>query len=115
ARHALDFAAICGWSRLLYTQRATRSVLDRHPRTPHYYLFLLGVDPAAQGRGIGRALVAPILERCDRDGVAAYLETSAERNLALYRSLGFDVTGEIDLRRGPKVWLMLRAARGARP
>jgi len=72
---------------------------------------VLGTDPASQGRGIGSALLAPVLETCDRDGVGAYLESSKERNLAFYARHGFRMTGEVDLPRGPRVWLMWRDPR----
>ena len=104
------FAAICGWSRLARVQLATRPLVAAHPREPHHYLFVLGVDPAAQGRGLGRALLAPVLATCDRDRVPAYLETATESNLGFYQSLGFAVTGEHRVRGGPLVWFMWRPA-----
>ncbi|MBS1844280.1 MAG: hypothetical protein JST53_07675 [Actinobacteria bacterium] len=36
----------------------------------------VGTDPAAQGRGLGTAVLAPVLDECDRDGVGAFLESS---------------------------------------
>jgi ribosomal protein S18 acetylase RimI-like enzyme len=83
----------------------------RHPERPHFYLAMLGVDPAAQGSGLGSALLAPMLERCDREHVPAYLESSKERNLDFYGRHGFVVTGEVQLPRGPRVWLMWREPR----
>jgi predicted N-acetyltransferase YhbS len=79
-----------------------------HPPEPHMYLAVLGTDPGRQGEGIGGRLMAPVLEECDRDGVAAYLESSKERNLAYYSRFGFRVTSELDLPRGPRVWGMWR-------
>ena len=83
----------------------------RHPREPHYYLATLGVSPEAQGRGLGSALMAPMLERCDRDGVGAYLESSKESNVAFYGRHGFRVTDEFRFPRGPRLWLMWRDPR----
>ena len=86
--------------------------LDRlHPREPHYYLPTLGVSPEAQGRGHGSALLGPMLERCDREGVGAYLESSKERNVAFYGRHGFRVTREMTFPRGPRMWLMWRDPR----
>ena len=82
-----------------------------HPHEPHYYLSTLGVSPEAQGRGLGSALLAPMLERCDREGVGAYLESSKERNVAFYGRHGFRVTEEFRFPRGPKLWLMWRDPR----
>lgn len=82
---------------------------ETHPKEPHWYLQILGTEPAEQGRGIGAALMAPVLERCDEEGVPAYLESSKERNVPYYERHGFTVTGELDLPKGgPRLWLMWR-------
>jgi ribosomal protein S18 acetylase RimI-like enzyme len=84
----------------------------RHPpRPPHWYLATLGTEPAAQGRGLGTAVLMPVLEECDRDGVAAYLESSKESNIDYYARFGFRVTEEVRLPRGPRVWPMWRDPR----
>ncbi|MBB4662981.1 GNAT family N-acetyltransferase [Conexibacter arvalis] len=84
----------------------------RHPAAPpHWYLAVLGTDPAAQGRGIGSALLRAVLDRCDEDGVAAYLESSKEANVAFYARHGFRVTDVVALPRGPHAWLMWREPR----
>ncbi len=80
-----------------------------HPRAPHWYLNYLGVEPRSQGRGLGGALLAPMLELCDRDGAPAYLESSSERNRVLYERNGFAQAGTFDLPAGgPPVWEMWR-------
>jgi ribosomal protein S18 acetylase RimI-like enzyme len=85
---------------------------QRHPpKPPHWYLATLGTDPDAQGRGLGTAVLAPVLEECDRDCVGAYLESSNESNIAYYARFGFRVTEELKLPRGPRVWLMWRDPR----
>jgi ribosomal protein S18 acetylase RimI-like enzyme len=85
----------------------------QHPADPpHWYLAVLGTEPAAQGQGLASAALAPVLERCDRDGVAAYLESSKESNIAFYARHGFRVAAEHDLPRGgPRVWSMWREPR----
>ena len=91
--------------------RVVTTIERQHPRTPHWYLAVLGTDPIHQGKGIASALLAPILERCDREGIGAYLESSKESNIAFYRRHRFEVTGEIALPGGPKVWPMWRDPR----
>jgi ribosomal protein S18 acetylase RimI-like enzyme len=81
------------------------------PHPPHYYLALLGTDPDHQGRGLGSALLAPVLEQCDRDGVGAFLESSKESNIAFYARHGFRVVQEFRLLRGPSMWKMWRDPR----
>src|SRR5262249_38331597 len=93
---------------------------------PHWYLAFLGTDPSAQGQGLGPAIMRPVLEQCDSDGVAAYLESSKEdqpnmqagtpaylesskeSNISFYERFGFKVIGEHRLPGGPKVWPMWR-------
>ena len=65
-----------------------------HLREPHYYLFAIGADPAHQGRGVGAALLAPMLARCDDEQLPAYLESSNPQNLSFYRRHGFDDHGD---------------------
>jgi ribosomal protein S18 acetylase RimI-like enzyme len=85
----------------------------KHPKVPHHYLAVLGTDPDFQGRGIGSALLAPVLERCDTEGTPAYLESSKERNVPFYARHGFEVTEVVQLPRGgPRIWLMWRNPRG---
>jgi GNAT superfamily N-acetyltransferase len=88
--------------------RGMHEVEKRHPKKPHYYLSILGVDPPHQGSGRGSALLAPMLRRCDTEGVGAYLETGTERNVRFYSRHGFRVTDEVPLPEGPPMWLMWR-------
>ncbi len=82
-----------------------------HPLEPHWYLAVLGTDPRHQGRGVGSALLAPILARCDADRVPAYLESSKRANVPFYERHGFRVLGELAIQGGPVIWRMLREAR----
>jgi GNAT superfamily N-acetyltransferase len=88
--------------------RGMHQVEKRHPRDPHYYLSILGVDPPRQGSGLGTALLLPMLQRCDAEGVGAYLETGTEENVRFYARHGFRVIDEVPLPSGPVMWLMWR-------
>ena len=90
-----------------------RAVAAARRGTRSWYLQLLGVEPDRQGSGIGSALVREHLRLADRQGVAAYLETTIE-NLGFYGELGFEVIGEIGIGRGaPVEYSLLRVAGGA--
>jgi GNAT superfamily N-acetyltransferase len=82
-----------------------------HPGEPHWYLPLVGVDPAHQGRGYGDALMSYALQRCDRDHLPAYLESTNPRNVSLYRRHGFEPLGSIQVGSSPTMVPMFRAAR----
>ena len=88
--------------------RAMHEVEKLHPKKPHYYLSILGVDPSRQGSGRGSALLEPMLRRCDSEAVGAYLETGTERNVRFYSRHGFRVTDEVPRPNGPPMWLMWR-------
>ncbi len=79
-----------------------------HPPGPHWYLPLIGVDPAYQGKGIGAALLRPALEEADRERLPAYLESTNPRNLSLYRRHGFEVVGTIQVPGAPPLFPMVR-------
>jgi ribosomal protein S18 acetylase RimI-like enzyme len=82
-----------------------------HPTEPHWYLPLIGVDPAHQGAGHGDALMAYALARCDRDHAPAYLESSNPRNIPFYRRHGFEPLGAIQVGSSPTLVPMLRGPR----
>ena len=82
-----------------------------HPTEPHWYLPMIGVDPAHQGAGVGSALMTEALKAVDRDGLIAYLESSNPKNIPLYQRYGFEVIGEIQSGSSPVLRPMLRRAR----
>jgi ribosomal protein S18 acetylase RimI-like enzyme len=94
--------------------RALFIVESFRPKYPHWYLATIGTDPPAQGRGIGSVLMSTMMERIDKEGAPAYLESSKERNVPFYSRYGFKVSKELRAVDGaPPIWLMLREAQGA--
>jgi GNAT superfamily N-acetyltransferase len=82
-----------------------------HPIEPHWYLPLIGVDPAAQGRGYGALLMKGILDQCDAQALPAYLEATSPRNVPLYQRHGFEVVGTIQIGTSPPLVPMYRKPR----
>lgn len=72
-------------------------IVEVHPDDEHWYLPAVGTRPEHQGRGLGATILAPVLDRCDDDGLGAYLESSNPRNVPFYARLGFEVVGTLDL------------------
>jgi ribosomal protein S18 acetylase RimI-like enzyme len=85
-----------------------QQMASHHPKEPHWYLPLLGVDPAQQNKGVGSALLRHVTDRCDRDGVLAYLESSNPRNIPLYERHGFVILGRAQFGSSPVITPMLR-------
>jgi ribosomal protein S18 acetylase RimI-like enzyme len=79
-----------------------------HPSESHWYLPMIGVDPAKQGNGYGSALLKHALERCDGEGKLAYLESSSPKSIPLYQRHGFELLGTIQVGKSPPLFPMLR-------
>jgi len=82
-----------------------------HPREPHWYLPLIGVDPSRQGKGFGSALLQHALVTCDRDHLPAYLESTSPQSVPLYTRHGFELLGTIQVGGSPPIFPMLRRPR----
>lgn len=82
-----------------------------HPTEPHWYLPLIGTDPAQQGKGYGSMLMSRALSRCDRDNMPAYLESSNPKNIPLYERFGFELLGTIQVGSSPPIFPMRRESR----
>lgn len=54
-----------------------------------WYLSILGIAPAAQGRGLGAKLLAPTLAEADAAGAPCFLETFTPGSVGFYERLGF--------------------------
>lgn len=83
-----------------------------HCKEPHWYVYVIAVDPPHQGRGYGRQLMNHILKMSVRDLSPTYLETQTESNVPMYQSMGFAVTERAEMAAanpgGPDSWGMLR-------
>jgi len=88
-----------------------QQMMSYHPREPHWYLPLLGVDPARQGNGLGARLLDYANDMFDHDGVVAYLESSNPRNIGLYQRHGFEVLGTVQVGGSPVITPMRRNPR----
>ena len=88
-----------------------QQMMSYHPREPHWYLPLLGVDPARQGLGLGTRLLEHANDMFDRDGIVAYLESSNPRNIGLYQRHGFEILGTVQVGRSPVITPMRRNPR----
>jgi ribosomal protein S18 acetylase RimI-like enzyme len=115
-RQLTDWLAIVGLTRIPHVFGAINTLLSKHPTEPHFYLPFVGVDPAAQGQGIGSALLQPVLGWCNTLRLGAYLENTNARNLVFYERLGFRVLEVLVLAPGgPTVWRMWRSPGAGTP
>ncbi|MFG2224287.1 GNAT family N-acetyltransferase [Streptomyces sp. NPDC048644] len=91
---------------------AVEAAAEHTPGEAHWYLAVIGADPAARGQGHGSALLRSGLAQADAAGLPVYLESSKPSNLPIYEHFGFTVLGEMQLPGGgPTLWAMRRAPR----
>ncbi len=108
--HGLGYARV--FRHRLVRAARLQAALDRaHPRTPHVYLVAIGVRPDVHGRGLATGMLAPVLARCDEDGLPAYLEATSPRSARLYRRLGFATDDVLRFEDAPALELMTRPPR----
>ena len=88
--------------------RSFNRLVAHHPREDHWYLSVLGTHPEHRKEGIGAALMRPMLDKCNAEGIAAYLEASRPGNVPYYERHGFKVIGDFQMADGLCVWRMLR-------
>lgn len=79
-----------------------------HPKEPHWYLPLLGIDPLYHGKGLGSALMQHAIVVCDLDENFAYLESSNPKSIPFYERHGFELLGKIQVNTSPPIFPMLR-------
>ena len=100
------------WGGIVRALNLFSVLAENHPREPHLYLQLLGVDPQFQGKHYGSALLDRLkLEASARPEIAGvYLETATEANVAFYSSKGYEVLGEL-YPIGVRTWRMYQRKR----
>ncbi len=99
-----------GALRRVFTNRSAAA--KQAGRGPSWYLAVLGTDPDYRGRGVARHLLERTLERCDIEGLPAWLETTEEATARMYERFGFETIAAIDPGLVlPGVWVMRREPR----
>ncbi|MFT6957118.1 MAG: ribosomal protein S18 acetylase RimI-like enzyme [Halieaceae bacterium] len=89
-----------------------RESSKRKPAEPYMYLFSVGVLKDVRGIGLGRKLMVPMLDACDRERLPVFLESSNPENHGYYASLGFRTQEIYHFTKGaPPMEAMLRHPR----
>jgi hypothetical protein len=79
------------------TLRREAEIKKRHPNRPFAYLWFIGVQPSAQGMGVGSSLLNQVLKHAADQNRDVFLETSTLANLPWYEKFGFQTYDELDL------------------
>lgn len=94
--------------RSLACVKAVKEVEKYGNEEDSWYLYVLMVDPDLQGKGLSKKIFMPMLDYMDRIGKKCYLETCSEDNVRMYKKYGFEITKEVEIKNGPKVYAMVR-------
>jgi GNAT superfamily N-acetyltransferase len=95
------------WDRL---REYDRAVDEARPSGPYWYLGVLATDPSHQRRGLATAVMAPVLEEADREGIDCCLETSTMANRRFYERRGFTELTPLHIASGPPTWWLRRSS-----
>jgi ribosomal protein S18 acetylase RimI-like enzyme len=104
---ALPFRAGLGGARRMMTAISISDRFHHKVNGPHWYLWMLGTAPEAQGTGQGGGLLRYGTSQADAAGIPCYLETGTESNVAFYSRRGFAVIDQADIL-GFTVYAMVR-------
>ena len=95
--------------RLMKAARFIDQLHEEAVSEPHWYLFVLAVDPQRQRTGIGGRLIGHGLARADADKLPCRLETTHGANVAYYQRHGFEAVAHAEVPgAGIEVWTMVR-------
>jgi ribosomal protein S18 acetylase RimI-like enzyme len=85
-----------GLSNLKKAMSREAKIKSQHPGGRLYYLWFIGVDPAKQHNGIGSQLLMDVIAEGQRENRTICLETSTQKNIPWYQSVGFKIYNELD-------------------
>jgi ribosomal protein S18 acetylase RimI-like enzyme len=105
-------ALISAFGSGVFRVMSTMDMMEKaHPHEPHWYLQAIGTDPRFQGKGYGGVIMRDRLAQVDATHMPCYLESSKDTNIPIYQSFGFELTGEMQVPNGPRIWPMWRKPR----
>jgi ribosomal protein S18 acetylase RimI-like enzyme len=107
--------ATTGIKGILHFVRMRSYLAKKHVHEKHFYLFVLGVDPPYQRRGLGKEMLRGLHEQADALNLPCYLETDKATNVRLYESVGYRVLTDEEVPGIPRcrLWTMRRPPGGA--
>jgi GNAT superfamily N-acetyltransferase len=76
-------------TRILNYMKYSSDLHKKYAPFKHWYLQFIGVSPEFRGKGFASALLKPMLERIDSEGLQCFLETQNLQNISFYEHFGF--------------------------
>lgn len=106
----LEYLFVCGIAATVRSLRTEANLKSKLPRGPHYFLWTVGIDAGARGKGLLTSLLSPRLDEAAHTGTPVFLETTVERNVAIYEHYGFSVESTYVFDNSPTVYFMKKTA-----
>jgi ribosomal protein S18 acetylase RimI-like enzyme len=75
--------------RILKSEAHVHNNFRKYARYCH--LYMIGVLPEAQGKGLASALMNPMIQRMKEKSIPLFLETANRRNVDIYKKKGFKI------------------------
>ncbi|CAG7990487.1 unnamed protein product [Penicillium salamii] len=93
-------------------QQNAHDLIWQDPRG-YYFCNVVGVSSQARGMGVGKKLMADVIDKADRENMPCYLESSkGYPNVKIYEKMGFELIKEIECVDGGdicKLYCMIRS------
>ena len=81
--------------RIVKSEAQVHNNFRKYPRYCH--LYLIGVLPEAQGKGLASTLMNPMIQRMKEKSIPVFLETANLRNVDIYKKKGFKIFGTLTI------------------
>jgi ribosomal protein S18 acetylase RimI-like enzyme len=75
--------------RIVKSETQVHKHFGKYPRYCH--LYMIGVLPEEQGKGLASALMNPMIQRMKEESIPVFLETANLRNVDMYKKKGFKI------------------------
>jgi ribosomal protein S18 acetylase RimI-like enzyme len=75
--------------RIVKSEAYVHNNFRKYPRFCH--LYMIGVLPEAQGKGLASALMNPMIQSMKEKSIPLFLETANPRNVEIYKKKGFKI------------------------
>ena len=82
--------------RILKSEAHVHNNFRKYPRYCH--LYMIGVLPEAQGKGLASALMNPMIQRMKEKSIPLFLEMANPRNVGIYKKQGFKIFETLTVR-----------------